>query len=160
MGSIVETGFSISEASRGPTQTLRLLTFLVLGDFGTGSKKQFRLAETMSRVVDERERAGSPVRFELTTGDNFYDFFLFFSTGSDDEQFYKKFFVPYQSLLTRIPFFPSHGNHDGSESESTHRPLSLSTTTFFFRRRFFRTAHCRGSRIDSIPCALAKTSSC
>ena len=114
----------------GPDVDSGLLTFLVLGDFGTGSKKQFRLAETMRRVVDERERAGSPVRFVLTTGDNFYDFFLFFSTGSDDEQFYKKFFVPYQSLLTRIPFFPSLGNHDGSESESTQ-------DLFHYRDNFF-----------------------
>jgi len=114
----------------GPDVDSGSLTFLVLGDFGTGSKNQFRLAETMRRVVDQRERAGSPVRFVLTTGDNFYDFFLFFSTGSDDEQFYKKFFVPYQSLLTRIPFFPSLGNHDGSESESTE-------DLFHYRDNFF-----------------------
>ncbi len=114
----------------GPDMDSGALSFLVLGDFGTGSKKQFRLAETMRRVVDERERAGSPVRFVLTTGDNFYDFFLFVSTGSDDEQFYKKFFVPYQSLVSRIPFFPSPGNHDGSESESTQ-------DLFHYRDNFF-----------------------
>ncbi len=114
----------------GPDVDAGTLSFLVLGDFGTGSKKQFRLAETMRRVVDERERAGSPVRFVLTTGDNFYDFFLFVSTGSDDEQFYKKFLVPYQSLVSRIPFFPSPGNHDGSESESTQ-------DLFHYRDNFF-----------------------
>ena len=114
----------------GPSEDSGALSFLVLGDFGTGSKKQFRLAETMRRVVDERQRTGSPVRFVLTTGDNFYDFFLFVSTGSDDEQFYKKFFVPYQSLLSRIPFFPSPGNHDGGESESTQ-------DLFHYRDNFF-----------------------
>jgi hypothetical protein len=103
-----------------PTDASEPLSFLVLGDFGTGSKKQFRLAESMRKAVEEQERAGNPIRFVLTTGDNFYDFFLFVATGSDDKEFYKKFFIPYQRLLSRVVFFPSLGNHDGSEGESTH----------------------------------------
>ncbi len=119
----------------GPDVDSGALSFLVLGDFGTGSKKQFRLAETMRRVVDERQRTSSPVRFILTTGDNFYDFFLFVSTGSDDEQFYKKFFVPYQTLVSRIPFFPSPGNHDGSESESTQETRRCAVWKDRFRKK-------------------------
>jgi len=93
------------------------LSFLVLGDFGTGEKKQYLLAEVMRQVVDERISSPSPVRFVLTTGDNLYDQFLFWGSGSDDPEYYQKFFIPYQALLSRIPFFASLGNHDGSESE-------------------------------------------
>ena len=105
-------------SSPGPTESSGSLAFLVLGDFGTASEKQFRLAEAMRRVVEEQESAGRPIRYLLSTGDNFYDYFLFIATGSDDKEFYRKFFIPYQRLLSRIPFLPALGNHDGSESES------------------------------------------
>ena len=113
-----EEGLLYFRTAPGPADPSGRLAFLVLGDFGTGSEKQYRLAESMRHVVEEQELAGNPIRFVLSTGDNLYDFFLFVATGSDDKEFYEKFFIPYQRLLSRIPFFPSLGNHDGSESES------------------------------------------
>jgi hypothetical protein len=100
-----------------PSESAGRLSFLVLGDFGTGDKEQLELADALRQVVDERSGGPSPIRFVLTTGDNIYDQFLFWGTESDDSEYYKKFFLPYQAVLSRVPVFASLGNHDGSESE-------------------------------------------
>jgi len=142
-----------------PDEPSGRLAFLVWGDFGTGSEKQYRLAEAMRRTVEAQEATGIPIRYLLSTGDNLYDFFLFVSTGSDDEEFYEKLFLPYQSLLSRIPFLPSLGNHDGGESESASDlrhyrdnfflPVAVlpDGTPSVFEDRFYGVSHGRDVRL-------------
>lgn len=82
------------------------LKFAVLGDFGTGSREQYQVAEQMKRVHDA-------FPFDLVTlvGDNLY--------GSQRPQdFQNKFEVPYKPLLDAgVKFQASLGNHDAREQQ-------------------------------------------
>ena len=80
------------------------LKFAVLGDFGTGSKEQYQLAEQMARVHDV-----FPYELVTLVGDNLY--------GSERPQdFRRKFEVPYKALLDAgVKFYASLGNHDARE---------------------------------------------
>lgn len=98
------------------------LTFAVIGDFGTGIKKegraQARVASTLFRAVEDKN-----VRLILTTGDNIYAGKKLFgllaagATGDEDDDWYFTFYQPYRYIINRIPVYPSLGNHDASESE-------------------------------------------
>jgi predicted MPP superfamily phosphohydrolase len=78
--------------------------FGVLGDFGTGDKVQYQLAEQMVKL-HERFKYDSVV----LVGDNLY--------GSERPQDFKvKFEVPYKPLLDAgVKFYASLGNHDARE---------------------------------------------
>ncbi|MBA3298074.1 MAG: metallophosphoesterase [Acidobacteria bacterium] len=78
--------------------------FAVLGDFGTGDRTQYQLAEQMKNLHD-RFNYGTV----LLVGDNLY--------GSDRPQDYrKKFEIPYKPLLDAgVKFYASLGNHDARE---------------------------------------------
>src|SRR3990172_2626983 len=80
------------------------LKFSVLGDFGTGERSQYQLAEQMARLHG-RFKYGLVV----TVGDNLY--------GSERPQdFQKKFEIPYKPLLDAgVKFYASLGNHDARE---------------------------------------------
>ncbi len=123
----------------------RKLTFLVIGDYGNGTREQARLAEVMTREVAERGASPSPVRFVITTGDNVYGSGLFglSHTGDDDGDWAKKFFEPYGRVIAEIPFYPTVGNHDGNESER-RGDLGVYLDNFFFpggeKSRFYRFA--------------------
>ena len=78
--------------------------FAVLGDFGTGDRTQYELAEQMTRLHER-------FKFEIVVlvGDNIY--------GSERPQdFRKKFEDPYKPLLDAgVKFYASLGNHDARE---------------------------------------------
>jgi 3',5'-cyclic AMP phosphodiesterase CpdA len=78
--------------------------FAVLGDFGTGDRTQYDLAEQMRRLYER-------FKFEIVVlvGDNIY--------GSERPQdFKKKFEDPYKPLLDAgVKFYASLGNHDARE---------------------------------------------
>jgi hypothetical protein len=80
------------------------LKFAVLGDFGTGSQRQYQMAEQMATV-----RKRFPYELVVTVGDNLY--------GSQRPQdFSKKFEIPYKPLLDAgVKFYASLGNHDARE---------------------------------------------
>ncbi len=78
--------------------------FAVLGDFGTGSRAQFELADQMAKLH-------STFKFEIVTlvGDNLYG-------GERPQDFKKKFEEPYKPLLDAgVKFYASLGNHDSRE---------------------------------------------
>jgi 3',5'-cyclic AMP phosphodiesterase CpdA len=76
--------------------------FGIIGDMGTGSRKQREVGAVMEKVRAER----FPFTFVLTVGDNLY--------GSQDaDDFKKKFVVPYKALLdAHVTFHAALGNHD------------------------------------------------
>lgn len=80
------------------------LKFAVLGDFGTGDREQYQVAEQMAKLHAQ-------FRFKLVilAGDNIY--------GADRPQdFRKKFEIPYKPLLDAdVKFYASLGNHDSRE---------------------------------------------
>lgn len=80
------------------------LKFAVLGDFGTGEKRQYQLAERMAEVHRQ-----FPFELVVLVGDNIY--------GSDRPQDYtRKFEVPYKPLLDAgVKFYGALGNHDARE---------------------------------------------
>lgn len=85
------------------------LTFVVIGDTGTGTADQQALAEALERAVDTRG-----VRLVLMTGDTVYR--KSGGSGDDDDEWLMTFFQPYRTLIDRIPFFPCVGNHDTAET--------------------------------------------
>ena len=92
------------------------LTFLLLGDYGTGKRPQYRLAEAMQKEFARRAQSDSPIRFVLTTGDNIYPDRVFgllpYNNGSSDRDWGPKIFKPYEAIRKNIPFYPAAGNHD------------------------------------------------
>jgi predicted MPP superfamily phosphohydrolase len=77
------------------------LKFLAFGDFGTGDRPQYQLAEQMARL-----RATFPFELAVLLGDNMY--------GSQKKNDYeRKFSIPYKPLLDAgVKFYASLGNHD------------------------------------------------
>jgi len=78
--------------------------FGVLGDFGTGDRSQYQLADEMAKLHGR-------FKYELVVlvGDNLY--------GSERPQdFQRKFEVPYKALLDAgVKFYASLGNHDSRQ---------------------------------------------
>jgi 3',5'-cyclic AMP phosphodiesterase CpdA len=77
--------------------------FLVIGDTGTGSKKQVELSKIMLRY-----RQTFPYEFALMLGDNMYG-------GEKAIDYKQKFENIYKSLLDqKVKFYAALGNHDES----------------------------------------------
>jgi hypothetical protein len=112
----------------------RKLAFFVMGDYGSGLSPQYEVAEAMRRVFEERQGGDNPVRFILTTGDNIYADLIWFgfitNTGDRDRDWENKFFRPYESLLRRVPFYATLGNHD-NQTESPG-DMAVYLDNFFF----------------------------
>jgi hypothetical protein len=112
------------------------LSFYVLGDWGNGSSTQYRLAEVLAQDSEKRRRGPNPPRFILTTGDNIYSDTVFGvptlrNSGDADNDWRRKFFMPYAPVLRSLPFYASPGNHDGNESE-VRGDLAAYLDNFFF----------------------------
>jgi calcineurin-like phosphoesterase family protein len=88
-------------AQEKPPATNNSLKFAIIGDSGTGSASQYRVAEKLVA-----SRSTFPYEFVLMMGDNLY--------GTDSPSAYdKKFERPYKALLDGgIKFYASLGNHD------------------------------------------------
>lgn len=77
------------------------IRFLVLGDSGTGSRRQFELAERMVAA-----HAQFPFEFAVMLGDNIYG-------REAPAEYVKRFERPYKGLLDMgVQFFAALGNHD------------------------------------------------
>ncbi len=129
------------EAASGSVRTHPVratrLSFFVIGDFGTGSRGQRRIAEAMWEEFQKRENTDSPIRFILTAGDNIYaDTFIGIlarNSGDEDKDWRRKFFEPYAPLLRHIPFYPVPGNHDrGGPGGEREQDYHVYLDNFFF----------------------------
>ena len=105
---VTTTGRAVAAQSGAPVVALPnkegSFRFAVLGDFGTGARSQYQLAEQMVKL---RER----FKYDLVilVGDNLY--------GSERPQdFQQKFEIPYKPLLDAgVKFYGALGNHDARE---------------------------------------------
>lgn len=105
-------------------ETRAPLSFVVLGDYGVGvvsdtesSRRQRRVAEVFDSLV-----ATSDVRLAISVGDNVYAGESArggAESGGEDDDWYSSFYQPYRYVLARIPFYPTVGNHDTSDTESS-----------------------------------------
>lgn len=77
------------------------IVFAAFGDMGTGSLDQYRVADALSKICQQRG-----CEFVVGLGDSIYGRV----SSVDDQQFAEKFEKPYQNI--RIPFYMSLGNHD------------------------------------------------
>ena len=95
------------------------LKFGVLGDFGTGEREQYQLADQMARL-----RQRFPYELVVTVGDNLY--------GSERPQdFVKKFETPYKPLLDAgVKFYASLGNHDARE-QARYKLFNMDGRTYY-----------------------------
>ena len=105
------TAFVAAQSSAEPTVPLPnkdgSFKFGVLGDFGTGNRPQYELADQMAKFHQR-------FKYELVVlvGDNLY--------GSERPQdFANKFELPYKPLLDAgVKFYASLGNHDAREQRA------------------------------------------
>lgn len=80
------------------------LSFLVVGDQGTGNLRQWRVASAM-----EQQAALNPIDAVFLAGDNFYRHGV---SSPLDWQWRYKFENVYTGQLSATPFFATLGNHD------------------------------------------------
>jgi hypothetical protein len=117
------------------------LTFIVLGDYGTGIRKstpkrrQREIAQSMQVAFDTHD-----VRLILTGGDNIYaggrllGLPLATNTGDQDDDWFFTFFQPYRYMINRVPVYPCIGNHDTAETEERDDRDQL-LDNFYLRER-------------------------
>jgi hypothetical protein len=93
--------------------------FGVLGDFGTGERVQYQLAEQMAALHKKFK-----YDFVMLVGDNLY--------GSERPQdFQKKFELPYKPLLDAgVKFYASLGNHDARE-QRYYKPFNMEGQLYY-----------------------------
>ncbi|WP_323752723.1 metallophosphoesterase [Marinobacter sp.] len=82
-----------------PTESL---SFIAVGDMGTGNIGQYHVAEAMRQIIRDQG-----CDFVLGAGDNIYEDGV---TSVDDNGFFDSFEYPYQNL--DVPFYMCLGNHD------------------------------------------------
>lgn len=87
-----------------PPSVTNELSFLVIGDMGSGTDGQYKVAAAMEAIIAERGAS-----FILGTGDNIYESGV---GAKDDVGFLEKFEYPYQNI--DIPFYLCLGNHDNA----------------------------------------------
>lgn len=95
------------------------LKFAIIGDSGTGSSSQYKVAETLIA-----SRAKFPYEFVLMLGDNLY-------SGSGPKDYQKKFEAPYKLLLdSGLKFYAALGNHDNPD-ERNYKPFNMAGQRYY-----------------------------
>jgi len=94
--------------------------FAVIGDSGTGERRQYEVAEEM-----ERYRQKVNFDFVIMLGDNIYG-------GHHPADFVRKFEQPYQPLLDAgVKFYASLGNHDDANDERLYKPFNMGGQRYY-----------------------------
>ncbi len=106
-----------------PPATLPLVPgsvrFMVVGDMGTGGRRQRETGRVMVNVHDR-----FPFTFAITVGDNIYG-------GDSPADMERKFVVPYKPLLDRgVTFHASLGNHD-DPSQRFYRLFNMTGERYY-----------------------------
>jgi len=95
------------------------LKFAIIGDSGTGSSSQHKVAEMLIAA-----RAKFPYEFVLMMGDNLY-------SGSGPKDYKKKFEEPYKVLLdSGLKFYAALGNHDNTD-EKNYKPFNMGGQRYY-----------------------------
>ncbi|SFF47465.1 metallophosphoesterase [Blastococcus tunisiensis] len=116
--------YSMRFRTHPASDTQAPLDFAVLGDYGVGiladvesGRRQRRVAGVLDRLTDE-----PGVRLVIATGDNVYASAGrrgSEGSGDQDDDWYGSFYQPYRYTLARVPVYPTVGNHDTSDEESS-----------------------------------------
>jgi predicted phosphodiesterase len=93
--------------------------FAVLGDTGTGTSSQQRIADRLAAA-----RGQFPFDIVLLLGDNLYG-------GSAQRDYENKFERPYAALLSsKVKFYAALGNHDNS-NERLYKPFNMNGERYY-----------------------------
>ena len=93
--------------------------FAVIGDGGTGDRKQYDVGEEMAKF-----RVQFPFDFVIMLGDNIYG-------GQSAEDYRIKFEVPYKPLLdASVKFYAALGNHD-DPNQRFYKPFNMGGKRFY-----------------------------
>jgi hypothetical protein len=93
--------------------------FAIIGDNGTGEKRQYDVADQMVKWHD-----AFPFDFALMLGDNIYG-------GKTAADFKLKFEDPYKKLMdSGVKFYASLGNHDDS-NERYYKPFNMDGKRYY-----------------------------
>jgi len=121
------TGASLVHAQQTPSTEVEVplpnrdgsFKFAVLGDFGTGDKAQYQLAEQMFAVYKKFKYDSV-----MLVGDNLYG-------AQRPQDFRSKFEVPYKPLLDAgVKFYASLGNHDARE-QRYYKPFNMEGQLYY-----------------------------
>ena len=92
------------------------LKFAIIGDSGTGSSSQYKVAEKLI--------AARAYEFVLMMGDNLY-------SGNGPKDYQKKFEEPYKPLLdSGLKFYAALGNHDNTD-ERNFKPFNMGGQRYY-----------------------------
>ncbi len=116
------------------------VAFLAFGDYGVGitngeaGRRQQGVARTLEKLS-----ASHPVRFLVGLGDNIYhgEEDALAQSGDEDDDWYLTYYEPYRYLIDHLPMYPTAGNHDGADEESSDDRAQLADN-FHIDTRFGR----------------------
>ena len=98
--------------------------FAVIGDSGTGGRKQYEVAEEMEAY---HQRVNFD--FVIMLGDNIYG-------GHSRADFTRKFELPYKPLLDAgVKFYASLGNHDNPDDERLYKPFNMGGQRYYVLKK-------------------------
>ena len=120
---VVCAAVALVASASGQQQTLPnqkgSVHFAVLGDSGTGSSSQRRVADRLAAM-----RSQFPFDIVLLLGDNLYG-------GSSQSDYASKFEKPYAALLNNnVKFYAALGNHDDS-NERLNKPFNMNGERYY-----------------------------
>ena len=152
---------NLGPAWRAPDERLRThaatddpdpVTFPAIGDFGVGvasgaaGRCQLAVARTMQRLADAVD-----IRFIVGLGDSICHGPAGPTDHSGDKDWWLAFFQRYRYLIDHLAFYPTVGNHDGSDQESSDDRPQLEDN-LFPRTRFEPRAEVGRASIDPRLC--------
>jgi tartrate-resistant acid phosphatase type 5 len=96
--------------------------FVAFGDYGIGiqasdgaGRHQRHVAAVLEHLVEQ----DPGIDFVVTLGDNIYhaEDTSVGGSGREDDDWYFSYYEPYRFVISRVPVYPSVGNHDASDTE-------------------------------------------
>jgi predicted phosphodiesterase len=109
----------IPDTRPAPANQSDSVRFAVIGDMGTGDKKQIEVANQMVK-----SRQSFPFDFVIMVGDNLYG-------GDSPRDYARKFEQPYKTLLdSGVKFYAALGNHDNT-NERFYQPFNMGGQRFY-----------------------------
>jgi 3',5'-cyclic AMP phosphodiesterase CpdA len=108
-----------AQNARALPQAPDSVKFAIIGDSGTGTDSQYRVAKQLIEA-----RGTFPYQFVLMMGDNLYG-------GSGPKDYEKKFELPYKPLLdANVKFYATLGNHD-NPNERLYKPFNMNGERYY-----------------------------